>query len=105
MSYYLRNNEISFEKILLESNGINIAGLGTVTLPEKKMELSFVTESPHEVVIPVITPIIAEFRNELMQLSVTGTVDEPKVTPVPLSGISSTLRALLPPRAETRAGP
>src|SRR6185295_10776847 len=29
MSYYLRNNEVSFEKILLESSGINIAGLGT----------------------------------------------------------------------------
>lgn len=96
MSYYLRNDEITFERILLESQGINLAGLGTVRIKDRNLNLSFVTESPHELFIPILSPIIRETRNELLQLSVTGTIDNPRITPVPLSAISNTLRAILP---------
>jgi hypothetical protein len=96
MSYYLRNDEVTFDKILLQSDGINLAGLGTVSLADHAMDMSFVTESPHEVFIPIISDILRETRNELLQLAVTGTVENPKITPVPLSAISNVLRLLLP---------
>jgi hypothetical protein len=74
-----------------------------VQLSSKAMDLSFVTETPDELYIPIISPIIRETRNELLQLSVSGTLDNPKVTPVPLSAIGNTLRALLPrTKAESR---
>lgn len=101
MGYYLRNNELTFERILLESPGINLAGMGTVSIKEREMNLNFVTETPHELFIPIISPIIQETRNEILQVSVTGTLDNPKVTPVPLSTLTNTLKALLPrPRAD-----
>jgi hypothetical protein len=97
MSYYLRNDEVTFDKILLESAGINVAGLGTVSLADRSLNMSFVTASPHELYIPFISDVIRETRNELLQLSVTGPLDKPTVTPVPLSAISNVLRLLLPP--------
>ncbi len=101
LSYYLRNDQITFERILLQSKGINLAGLGTLSMKDKVMDLSFVTETPHELFIPILTPIIVETRNELLQLSVTGTLDNPKIVPVPLSAIANTLRNILPhPRAD-----
>ena len=106
MTYYLRNDEVTFDRILLESDGINLAGVGTVALADRAMDMSFVTESPHELYIPFISDILRETRNELLQLSVTGTVDKPNVTPVPLSAISNVLRLILPrPRTPTGAAP
>ena len=96
LSYFLRNDAITFERILLESAGINLAGMGTVSLSTHALDMSFVTESPHEITIPILTPIIQQTRNELLQLSVTGTLDNPKITPVPLSAISNLLRSILP---------
>jgi hypothetical protein len=96
MTYYLRDDRVTFEKILLESKGINLAGAGTLSLDKHGLDLTFVTESPNDWNIPILSPILKQTRRELLQLSVTGTVDNPRVTPVPLSGITSTLRNLLP---------
>jgi hypothetical protein len=101
MVYAIKGDTIHFERILLESPGINLAGAGTVSFASKNMSLSFITETPNEFSIPILTPIIQQTRNELLQISVTGTVDNPKVTPVPFSSISNALKALLPrPRAD-----
>jgi hypothetical protein len=96
MVYGIKGDTIRFERILLASPGINLAGAGTVSVGSKTMALSFITETPNEFAIPILTPIIQQTRNELLQISVTGTVDNPKVTPVPFSSISNALRALLP---------
>lgn len=96
MSYFLRNDQITFERILLESQGINLAGLGTVSLSSREMDMSFITESPNEVNIPLLTPLFGGIRSGLLELSVTGPIDSPRITPVPLSAISNLLRALLP---------
>jgi hypothetical protein len=96
MSYFLRDDEVTFEKILLESPSINLAGSGTLSLVDKSLDLNFVTESPNELKLPIISPIINTIRAELLQLAVTGTLDNPRVTPVPLSALSAPLRALLP---------
>jgi hypothetical protein len=101
-SYYLRNNDVTFERILLESHGINLAGMGTVSIDSRKIDMSFVTESQRETSIPLLTPVFDDLRRGLLELSVTGTVDNPKITPVPLSAISNFLRSLLPkPRASS----
>jgi hypothetical protein len=55
-----------------------------------------VTESPKELQLPLVTDILNLTRSELLQVSVTGNVDDPKIIPVPLNPIASTLRALLP---------
>jgi hypothetical protein len=67
-----------------------------MSLKDKGLNLNFVTESPNELRLPVISTIINQIRAELLQLAVTGTVDNPKITPVPLSPIAAPLRALLP---------
>jgi hypothetical protein len=98
MSYYLRDNKVSFERILLESPGINLAGLGSLSLADKSLELTLLTESPNDLKLPIVTDLIRMARNELIQLSVTGTVDNPKVVPVTLSSVATTLQKLLPKR-------
>ncbi|HUO08753.1 MAG TPA: DUF3971 domain-containing protein [Phycisphaerae bacterium] len=96
MSYYLRDNKVTFEKILLESPSINLAGQGSMSLKDKALDLNFVTESPDKADMPLISPLINEIRTQLLELAVTGTIDNPKITPVPLSPLSAPLRALLP---------
>ena len=96
MSYFLRDNKVTFEKILLESSSINLAGSGTMSLHDKALDLNFVTESPNAFHLPLISPIITQIRDELLQLAVTGTIDNPKVTPVPLSAALRAASALLP---------
>ncbi len=94
MSYYLRNNEITFEKILLESPGVNLAGAGTLAISDRALNLNFITATPYMTI-----PIISDFQSQLLQVSVTGTAGNPKVTPVPLSPVANMLRNLLPQQA------
>jgi hypothetical protein len=102
MSYYLRDNKVTFERILLESSGINLAGMGTMSMKDSPptLNLNFVTESPNELHLPLVTDILNLTRSELLQVSVTGSVDDPKITPIPLNPIASTLKALLPKKKE-----
>ena len=101
LSYYLRDDKVTFERILLESQGIDLAGLGTLSIKDKSLEMSFITETPHEVYVPILTPIIQATRDQLLQVSVTGTLANPKIVPVPLSAIAATLKNILPrPRAD-----
>lgn len=97
MTYYLRDNHVVFEKVLLESPGINLGGNGSMSLKTvpPTLDLSFVTESPHEMQIPLVTDIFRGARNELLQIAVTGPLDNPKVTPVPLNPVFSAIQALL----------
>lgn len=96
LSYYLRNDQVTFERILLESKGIDLAGMGTLSIKDKSLDLLFATQTPHEVYIPILTPIIQATRDGLLQVSVTGTLANPKIVPVPLSAITLTLRNIFP---------
>ncbi len=100
MNYYLRDDKITFEHILLESDGINLAGMGTLSLQDKSLAFTFVTETPKEFHLPFLSELIKATRNQLLQLSVTGNLDDPKVMPVPLSAVTKTLQALLPKKKE-----
>jgi hypothetical protein len=98
LSYYLRDNKVTFERILLESPGINLAGMGSMSLKDRSLDMTLLTETPNDLKLPFISEFIQRTRNELFELSVTGTVDNPKIVPVPLSTIATTLRNLLPKR-------
>ena len=71
-------------------------GAGTMSLSNKALDLNFVTESPNELKRPLISSLVNEIRSQLLQLSVTGTIDNPKITPVPFTPLANPLRALLP---------
>lgn len=92
MSYYIRDNKVTFEKILLGSAGVNLAGLGTLSLKDRQLDLRLVTESPSAFKIPVVDVL----RSQLLQLQVTGPVESPKIIPIPLDAVSNTLQMLLP---------
>ncbi len=96
MSYYIRDNTITFEKILFESPGINLAGLGTLSLQDRQLDLNFVTESPHEINLPIIYNITQFIRDQILQIHVTGTVDKPNIQPVQLNALTAPIRNLLP---------
>jgi len=100
MSYYLRDQKVTFEKILLESPGVNLAGMGTLSLADRTLDLRFVTETPNEIHLPIISSMVQGARNQLLQIQVSGPVDAPKIQPIPLDMIASTLQALLPRRRE-----
>lgn len=96
MGYYIRDNKVTFEKIVLESPGLNLAGTGTLGLQDRKLDLALLTESPNEWRFPLLTEIVELARRELLQVHVSGTVDAPEIKGVPLGTLAQTLRLLLP---------
>ena len=96
MTYYLRDNKVTFERILLESSGFNLAGSGTLGLKDRELDLGFVTETPHEIYFPLWTPFWKGIQNQILQIHVTGPIDSPEIRPVALDAVGSTLRLLLP---------
>jgi hypothetical protein len=96
MNYYIRDNKVTFEKILLESPGINLVGLGTVTIDERKLDMNFATDNPSQFKLPFIDDFIKQLRDGLLTLHVGGTVEKPDIQVVPLGTLRETFERLLP---------
>ncbi len=96
LTYTIGGDTISFDKILLTSAGINLAGEGNVSIATKALDLHFVTGTPDAFRIPLLSDLVEMFQRQLWEFTVTGTIDNPQVTPVPLNGIANALKSLLP---------
>jgi hypothetical protein len=77
VSFFVVGPTVAVERVSVLSSGIELRGFGTVTWPG--MDLNLVFNSRSNTRVPVITPILESFRNELVTTVVRGTVKEPKI--------------------------
>jgi hypothetical protein len=77
VSFFVVGPTVAVERVSVLSPGIELRGFGTVTWPG--MDLNLVFNSRSNTRVPVITPLLESFRNELVTTVVRGTVKDPKI--------------------------
>ena len=69
-----------FENIDLRGDSIVMQGAGSINFDNKKVALTFNTDSPsHWIKLPIVADFWQSAKRELFQITVRGTVEEPKV--------------------------
>lgn len=90
--FYLDANRITFDMLGVSSQTILVNGKGTVTLPNFNLDLSFTSAS--RLRVPLISDLIEGIRNELVTVTVKGTLQNPKYGTEPFTGTRDALREI-----------
>ena len=77
ISYYLQNGVMHFERIVLESPHMRLAGGGTMGLEDRKLDLSLTSDNPDGLKLGPVTDLIDGLRDQFITIRVTGTLDKP----------------------------
>jgi hypothetical protein len=78
--YSVEGEKVNFEAVELRASNMLMSGSGWLDFKSKKVKMTFVTDSPNAWRIPFITDILQGARQEFMQIHVSGSVQEPKVS-------------------------
>jgi hypothetical protein len=95
IAYTIDGDVLKFDRIVLGSSNLDLAGIGTVNLKTDALDLNFVTRTPHDWNIPIVSDLVQTVRDQLLQIHVGGTIAKPRIDPVPLSAITGPLSDLL----------
>jgi hypothetical protein len=94
-SYSVQGNTVTFERIALRSDQMTMAGTGSMNFATKKVKFLFSTDNPNWPRLPFVNDLISGARNELFQIRVNGTIQEPKVSAGSFSTITTTVDEVL----------
>lgn len=72
--FFIEGGLITFEDLSVQSRAIELVGRGTMTWPERWLDLTFISRAARP--IPIISDIIQGIRNQLIVTSVTGKLGE-----------------------------
>lgn len=86
---------INFEHIEMISPTINIVGRGTMKYSDQSLNLDMYTRNPSAPNFGPVSEIFKMFKNELVGIKVTGTLEEPKTNLKTLGGIKQTMSEIL----------
>ena len=73
--FFIDGSTLAFEKLSASSKRIEILGYGTLSWPARELDLRFSSRAINP--IPVISSLLESLRDELITISVTGTVEDP----------------------------
>jgi len=93
--YTVEGQRITFESIELRASNMLMSGHGWLDFASKKVRMTFATDNPNAWKIPFIHELLAGARQELFQIQVSGTVQEPKVSAGVMSTFSTTVDEVL----------
>ena len=89
--YSVDGNKVTFDSIELRAKDMIMQGSGWLNFATKRLEMTFVTDNPNWPKIPLIDDLIEGAKRELLQVRVTGTVEEPKVKARAMSTFTTTI--------------
>jgi len=78
--YSVDGELISFQNIELRSDTMVMSGDGNLDFGSKKVRLSFITDNPKGLKVPLLNDLLQGARQELLRIHVNGTIQEPKVS-------------------------
>jgi hypothetical protein len=94
--YILQGNQMTFENIELRSASIVMRGAGSINFDDKRVRLTFNTDSPtHWINVPIVRDFLQTAKKELFQITVRGTVQEPKVSASAFHTVTTTVDEVL----------
>lgn len=91
--FYMDGQTLAFEQISASSKRIEILGYGTLTWPSRELDLRFSSRAINP--IPVVSTLLESLRDELITISVTGSVAEPVYSPNQFGETRRLVNALL----------
>jgi hypothetical protein len=89
--YTVEGEKVNFEQIELRASNMLMSGSGWLDFKSKKVKMTFMTDNPNAWRIPFISEILQGARQEFMQIHVTGSVKEPKVSGSVMSTFTTTV--------------
>ena len=84
--YVVDGDLIRFDSIRLESHSLAIEGTGMMDYPTRKLDLDLVTRNPR-VDLGAISEMLNVVKDELVAISVSGTLSKPKARAVSFGGV------------------
>jgi len=82
--FFVRGPGVHFEELSVSSRSVGLYGYGTATLPDLELDLRFKSRSRNR--IPLLTGILERLRDELLGITVVGTLREPRISVATLTG-------------------
>lgn len=99
--FYIDGVTAIFDEIGIFSDAVSIVGYGTMTWPEKVLDLRFDSSSARR--IPILSDLVEGIRNELVTTSVTGRLGEHEVRLVQFPGARRILGRAVGAREDEQA--
>ncbi len=93
--FFIVGNRVQLEDIVLRGSALSLVGSGSMTLPDRAVDLSLVNVSPHRWArVPVLAEFVEGASPELVELHVTGPLSQPTVRVRPFRAISEEFKRL-----------
>ncbi len=96
--FYIVGDELRLDDIMLRGSAVALIGQGTMQLGANALDLRLYAVSPHRwAQVPVLTEMLEGAGREIIEVAVTGTLQDPRATARPLRGIEGAMDLLLGP--------
>jgi hypothetical protein len=89
--YSVDGQRITFEQIQMRSDTMVMVGSGWLDFGTKKVQMNFSTDNPNWPTVPLVSDLLQGAKQELMQIQVRGTVQDPKVSASTLHTVTTTV--------------
>jgi hypothetical protein len=89
--YNVDGQRVNFEHVELKSPAMLLDGDGFLDFGSKQVRMSFTTDNPGGLKLPLITDILQNAQHELLRINVRGTIQEPRVEPSVLGTFTTTV--------------
>ncbi len=93
--YSVDGQKITFEQIELRASNMIMQGSGSMNFDTKKVKMTFVTDNPNWPKVPILNDLIQGAKNEMLQIHVNGTIEEPKVSGSIMNTFQTTIDEVL----------
>lgn len=96
LKFSLLGDELTFQRIDLQGSALSFVGGGKMNLRDRRLEVILLAGSPLRLRVPILTELLEGASRDLMEVRVTGTPEDPRITPQSLENLSEVLKALFP---------
>lgn len=89
--YSIEGKRVAFEQIEMRSDSMLMKGNGYMDFGTRQVRMNFVTDNPNLPKVPFIHDLLQGARQELFQIQVRGTIQEPKVSASSMTTFTTTV--------------
>lgn len=100
-SFHLSEGRVTFEEMSVFSRSVELFGYGTMTWPQSDLNLRVVSRGARQ--LPIVSTVYEAIRNELLSISVRGTLAEPDVSIEQFTSTRGLLKRLIEGSSTERA--
>jgi hypothetical protein len=93
--YSVDGPQVTFENINLRSGNMVMSGAGSMNFESRKVKMTFTTDNPDWAKLPFLGGLLQGAKNELLQIHVNGTIQEPKVSAGTMNTFTTTVDQVL----------